>query len=92
MRKKSIAVQLKEANNARVIAENALAEKEKALAHAKTMHDHYSKSASEANEQVNSVHAFLDALPTPPAKHPEGNSYQSYSLMTRIALWMAAKA
>lgn len=83
MRKKSTTTQLKEALAAKEAAE-------KALTQANSMKDIYNKQASDRAEEIAGVHAFLDAMGTP--KHPEGESYRTYTLMTRLAVWMAMKS
>lgn len=82
-KKPAVTTQLKTAN-ARI------AELEKELSSAKSNKDYYERDARKANEELNGLHALLDAMPGAlPKEKKEG--YGSHSAMTRLASWLASR-
>ncbi len=79
-RKLSTATQLKNAN-----AE--IAEIKKKLENAESYKKMYQNSAERAEQELEQVHRFLDAVPNPIAREPE--QYKTISAMTRLAAWLA---
>lgn len=73
-------------------AEAALVKVSKELLSLQGTHKYSVERNAEMTREIEQVHVFLDALPTPPAKYPDGQSYNPYPLMTRLAVWMARKA
>lgn len=70
-------------------------ELEKSLAYEKGQKDYYSKRDSEAREEIEQVHALLDALPgSGPRKTEDENSWNRKDLktMTRLAAYLANRA
>jgi uncharacterized coiled-coil protein SlyX len=82
-RKPAASTLLKQAN-ARV------EELEKKLTSSESSMKYHSNQASEAQAELNDMHAFFDALPNSiPRKDSE--SYQTRSAMTRLAAWLATR-
>lgn len=89
-KKPSIQKQLTETRNALAIAESALATKQKELDNTKSTMSHYERSMRDAQSEVAQVHAFLDAVPNPPASKA-ADGYTSINAMTRLSVWLATR-
>lgn len=71
-----------------------VAELEKKLKSAEDMKIHYSKQATEAESQIEQVHALLDVLPGAAGRkteHEESYYRKDINVMTRLASYLAAR-
>jgi chromosome segregation ATPase len=69
-----------------------VAELEKKLKSSEDMKLHYSKQATEADAQIEQVHAFLDVLPGAAGRkteHEESWERKPIGVMTRLASYLA---
>lgn len=90
-KKPSITTQLKAAK-AEAAEQKAHAEKlQKDLASANQTLDMYRNRNTNAEGELDQIHAFLNAVPNPPAEKLEG-SYNKLGAMTRLSVFLATRA
>jgi len=82
-RKPAISTQLK-------AAQTRIAELEKKLESAESTRKYISDRENKANEELNQLHAFIDALPGS-IKRKNEETYVEHGAMTRLAAWLATK-
>jgi multidrug resistance efflux pump len=92
-KKPGIQKQLTEARNAPAAlaaAEAALAAKQKEIDLTKSEILNYERSMREAQSEAKQIHAFLDAVPNPPASKAL-DGYTTINAMTRLSVWLATR-
>lgn len=91
MKKVSVAKQLKDSKVEVAALAAKLAELEKKLTQETSYKEMYSRRASEADAEVESMHDILDTMQKAPARRVEGK-YRDTSLSVRFAGWLASRA
>lgn len=93
-KKKSAATQLKELRIEHAAAEQLVGKLTKERDSEKSSKDVWHKRSEEANNEIEQVHAFIDALPGAIARTVPVGEYGgriSHGLMTRLAAWLAVR-
>ena len=89
----ALEAELTEARNAPAAlaaAEAALAAKQKEIDLTKSEILNYERSMREAQSEAKQIHAFLDAVPNPPASKAL-DGYTTINAMTRLSVWLATR-
>lgn len=95
-KKPSLQAQLKAATAA-AAEHKAHADKlQKELDSAKQVREHYSNRADKADAELQQIHAFLDAVPNPPARKTDpavtgGYSADNIGALTRLSVFLATR-
>jgi len=89
-KKPSIQKQLTDCRNELSLAQAALAAKQKEFDTLKINQSYHERSATEARNELAQIHAFLDAVPNPPASKAV-DSYTPIAAMTRLSVWLATR-
>lgn len=96
-KKKSIATQLKDAKIELAAAHQKINAQQKELEQDKRMREHYSSEFTKATNELAQIHAFLDAVPNPPARKTDPNLTGEYTAsniatLTRLTVFLATRA
>lgn len=96
-RKPSVAAQLKDAKIELAAAHQKIAALQKEAESDKRMKDHYAKEAMDAKNELQQIHAFLDAVPNPPTRKTDPAVTGEYTasnvaVLTRLTVFLATRA
>lgn len=89
-RKPSIRTQLKAAQAVIAERDQELRARQKELDTTKQMRDHYDNRVKAAEGEIAQIHAFLDAVPNPPAAMT-GEYGAKVGAMTRLAVFLSTR-
>lgn len=94
--KPSVASQLKNANIELAAAHQKILALQKEAESDKRMKDYHANEAKDAKDELHQIHAFLDAVPNPPARKTDPTVTGEYTasnvaVLTRLTVFLATR-
>lgn len=95
-KKPSFQTQLKDAKAELAAAQQKIAALQKEAESDKRMKEHYSSEATGAKAELEQIHAFLDAVPNPPARKTDpvvtgAYGAENVGALTRLTVFLATR-